>query len=135
MVSTDMLKNYSFFKGFTDEELKKFAEIADGPMNFPVAEEGDRFNAGKVRVRVGTAGRKVVADGSEADGISSKRKSAITDLFFHRENPVIDVWRQAGINFHKGAGMSSKNRMVLLSEICYLPGNFASSTPEPGQEN
>ena len=28
MVSTDLLKNYSFFKGFTDEELKKFAEIA-----------------------------------------------------------------------------------------------------------
>jgi CRP-like cAMP-binding protein len=28
MVSTDLLKNYSFFKGFTNEELKKFAEIA-----------------------------------------------------------------------------------------------------------
>ena len=28
MVSTDLLKNYSFFKGFTNEELKKFADIA-----------------------------------------------------------------------------------------------------------
>ena len=28
MVSPDLLKNYNFFKGFTNEELKKFAEIA-----------------------------------------------------------------------------------------------------------
>jgi CRP-like cAMP-binding protein len=28
MVSPDQLKNYNFFKGFTNEELKKFAEIA-----------------------------------------------------------------------------------------------------------
>jgi CRP-like cAMP-binding protein len=28
VVSTDLLKNYSFFKGFTNEELKKFADIA-----------------------------------------------------------------------------------------------------------
>ncbi len=28
MVPTDLLKNYSFFKGFTGEELKKFADIA-----------------------------------------------------------------------------------------------------------
>ena len=28
MVSMDMLRNYSFFKGFTDDELKKFADIA-----------------------------------------------------------------------------------------------------------
>jgi CRP-like cAMP-binding protein len=28
VVSTDLLKNYNFFKGFTNEELKKFADIA-----------------------------------------------------------------------------------------------------------
>lgn len=28
MVPTDLLKSYSFFKGFTTEELKKFADIA-----------------------------------------------------------------------------------------------------------
>jgi CRP-like cAMP-binding protein len=28
VVSIDLLKNYSFFKGFTNEELKKFADIA-----------------------------------------------------------------------------------------------------------
>jgi CRP-like cAMP-binding protein len=28
VVPTDLLKNYSFFKGFTTEELKKFADIA-----------------------------------------------------------------------------------------------------------
>jgi len=28
MVPVDLLKNFSFFKGFTDSELKKFAEIA-----------------------------------------------------------------------------------------------------------
>ena len=28
MVSADLLKNYTFFKGFSNEELKKFADIA-----------------------------------------------------------------------------------------------------------
>jgi len=29
MVSGDLLKNFSFFKGFSDSELKKFADVAD----------------------------------------------------------------------------------------------------------